>query len=111
VEYTTVALSAAPAPPSAVVLIKVVSSRLVPPEMLTTANSIVPALSRARTTMRDCCADTVPKVEPLDTTTEIAEPTVRVLTVPLVIGVARKSKAQGLSVTVRALEATEAVTE
>jgi hypothetical protein len=78
--------------------------------MLTTANSIVPALSRAKTTMRDCVAETVPKVEPLDTTIEIAAETVRVFTVPLVRGVERKSKTVGLSVTVKALEAAEAVT-
>jgi len=102
----------------AVVLSRPVSSRVKPPEVvdpvlnkLATANSTVPALSNAITYNLDKVALIVPRVAVLGTTTEIAAETVRVFTVPLVIGVERKSKAQGLSVTVRALDAAEAVTE
>ena len=103
------ALSAAPAPPSAVVLIKPVSVKSLPPEMLTTASSTVPALSRANTTMRLCTAETVPKVDPDDTTTETGDEITRDTTVPLVKVADLKSSVVALSVTVRALAATDAV--
>ena len=103
------ALSAAPAPPSAVVLINPVSVRSLPPAMLTTASSTVPALSRANTTMRLCVAAIVPSVDPDDTTTDIADEINRDTTVPLVKVADRKSKVVGFSVTVRALAAAVAV--
>ena len=89
--------------------ISVVSSRLVPPDILTTASSTVPALSRASKTSLDCCADTVPKVAVLGTTTEIAAATVLVLIVPEVSGVFLKFSIVGFKVQVNALVATEAV--
>ena len=103
------ALSAAPAPPSAVVLINPVSVKLLPPEMLTTASSTEPALSRANTTMRLCTADTVPSVDPDDTVTDMADATDRDTTAPLVKVEDRKSKVVGFNVTVSALAATVAV--
>jgi hypothetical protein len=69
----------------------------------------VPALLIAITTMRDCCADTVPIVEVLGIVTEIAEGTAIVVTVPLVRGDALKSSIVGFRVIVNALAATEAV--
>ena len=77
--------------------------------MLTTASSTVPALSRANTTMRLCVADNVPRVDPDDTVTDMADVTDLDTTVPLVKVEDRKSKVVGLSVTVRALAATAAV--
>ena len=103
------ALSAAPAPPSAVVLINPVSVRLLPPAMLTTASSTVPALSIAKTTIRLCCADIVPRVDPDDTTTDIADEINRDTTVPLVKVADLKSNVVGFSVTVSALVAAVAV--
>ena len=77
--------------------------------MLTTASSTVPELSIAMTAIRDLLADTVPSVDPLDTVTEMAVDTVRVLTVPLDNVELRKSNTVGFSVTVNAFVATDAV--
>ena len=54
-------------------------------------------------------ADTVPRVEPDDTVTDIADAIVRDTTVPLVKVADLNSKVVGFSVTVRALAATLAV--
>jgi hypothetical protein len=59
--------------------------------------------------MRLCTAEVVPKVDPDDTTTDIADETSRDTTVPLVKVADRKSKVVGFNVTVRALAATLAV--
>lgn len=109
VEYIVDALSAAPAPPSAVVEISVVSSRLLPPEILTTANSTVPALFMAITIIVDCVALTVPNVEPEETVTDIGEETVTVEVAPLVSEELRKANAHAFNVTVNALLDTAAV--
>ena len=77
--------------------------------MLTTASSTVPALSSASTTIRLCVADTVPRVEPDDTVTDIADVTALDTTVPLVKVADRNSRVVGFSVTVSALAATVAV--
>jgi len=103
------ALSAAPAPPSAVVLINPVSVRSLPPAMLTTASSTEPALSIANTTMRLCTADVVPSVEPDDTVMDMADETTRDVTVPLVSVDDLKSSVVGFNVTVNAPAATVAV--
>jgi hypothetical protein len=63
----------------------------------------------ANTTIRLCTAETVPRVEPDDTVTDIADETVLETTAPLVKVEDRKSKVVGFSVTVRALAATTAV--
>jgi hypothetical protein len=59
--------------------------------------------------MRLCVADTVPRVDPDDTTTDIADEITRETTVPLVKVADLKSKVVGFSVTVSALAATDAV--
>lgn len=91
------------------VLITPVSVKSLPPAMLTTASSTVPALSRANTTMRLCVAATVPSVDPDDTVTDMADVIDRDTTVPLVKVEDRKSKVVGFSVTVSALADTVAV--
>ena len=59
--------------------------------------------------MRLCTADVVPSVDPDDTTTDIADATLRDTTVPLVKVADLKSSVVGFSVTVSALVATVAV--
>ena len=77
--------------------------------MLTTASSTVPALSRASTTMRLCTPDTVPRVDPEDTVTDIADEITRDTRVPLDKVADRKSNVVGFNVTVSALADTAAV--
>jgi len=74
---------------------------------LTAANSIVPALFRAITTILDAVALTVPNVDPLEIT-KLAGVPVTVVTVPLLKVVERKSNVNADAVIVNALDATEA---
>jgi hypothetical protein len=62
----------------------------------------------AKTTICDCVLLTVPSVEPLDTVIVMADVTDAVAVVPLPSVVLRKASEQGFSVTVMALDATEA---
>jgi hypothetical protein len=105
VEYTVLA-EVAPAL-IAVVVSSVVSVRLVPPAMFTTASSMVPALFSAMTTKRDCTALTVPSVAE-DGTTKLAGVPVTVVTAPLVKDAERKSKVSAEAEMVNALAATDA---
>jgi hypothetical protein len=105
VEYTVLA-EVAPAL-IAVVVSSVVSVRLVPPAMFTTANSMVPALFSAMTTKRDCTALTVPSVAE-DGTTRLAGVPDTVVTAPLPRAVERKSKVSEDAEMVNALAATDA---
>ena len=92
----------------AVVLIKPVSVKSVPPEMLTTASSIVPALFSARTISRDCTALTVPTVAVLGTTKFAGVPAT-VVTVPLVKVVLLKSSDKVDALIVSAEDAADAL--
>lgn len=92
-----------------VVVINDVSSRLTLPFMFATANSTVPALSKANTMIRCCCPLIVPKLAPDGTTKEIGEATVLVLTVPLLSVELRNVTVVEFKVTVNALVATDAV--
>ena len=92
----------------AVVLIKPVSVKSVPPEMLTTASSIVPALFSARTINRDCTALTVPNVAVLGTTKFAGVPET-VVTVPLVKVVLLKSSDKADALIVSAEDAADAL--
>ena len=75
--------------------------------MFTAANSIVPALFNAITIMRDCCADTVPRVDPLDITKFAGVPDT-VVTVPLPNVVERKSNVNADAEMVKAFAETDA---
>ena len=75
--------------------------------MFTAANSIVPALLIAITTMRDCVAFTVPRVEPLEIT-KLAGVPETVVTVPLPKVVERKSNVNAEAEIVIEFAATEA---
>lgn len=92
----------------AIVLINPVSVKLLPPAMLTTANSIVPALLSARTIRRDCTALTVPNVAVLGTTRFAGVPET-VATVPLVKSVLLKSSESVDALKVNAFAATDAL--
>src|SRR5574340_24600 len=93
----------------AVVEISVVSSRLFPPARLATASSTVPALSSANRTSRADMALAVPRVAPDGTTSDSAEETLRVLTVPLHNVAERKSSEVGFRFRVNALADTLAL--
>ena len=91
----------------AVVEIRVVSSNWLPPAMLTTANSSVPALFMASTTSLDCVAFTVPSVAE-DGTVRLAGVPDTVVTVPLPSVVERKSNTKADAEIVKAFAATDA---
>ena len=75
--------------------------------MFTAANSIVPALLRAMTTILDATALTVPSVDPLEMTKLAGVPDA-VVTVPLPSVVERKSKLSADAEIVNALDETDA---
>ena len=109
VEYTMALLVALAL--IAVALIKLVSSKFVPPAKFTIPSCTVPPLLIANIANCACIAETAPKVAPEGTVSDNAEPTETLEGVPLVSVELRNDNVVGFNPTVSALDATDAETD